>query len=575
MKYIYKGLNDCRAVALLKGGMKVCNVGCLGLGTCATACPFDAISMGSQGLPVVDEKLCTGCGTCEKVCPKNIINLSSVTRRILIEYTTDSCTTPCQRACPAGINISEYIHQIATGDYHKAIQIIKERNPFPTVIGRICPRPCENECRRQYIDEPVAINFLKRYAADYEKENNKRILPFKAPKTNRQIAILGGGISGLSAAFFSARLGHEPTVFESTANVGGLLRTAIAKNRLPLDILDWDIQGIVEMGVNITLEETIGEDFSINSLLDHGFEAVMLATGGWDNRLARGTGQKIEQPIPGIYLLLDLVQNALGKNNITLSTDVVFAGGDKLAIDVAETYKKSGVQNITILFREPKNYSSIDKDTMAKLKNNGISMIFNAGISSIHGQGENLETIEYTDLESGKTNSIQAQSLVLSSGRFPELIFSRPQNDDNDDTSTKTENWDGILTYKQSADKKEVGLLADSDEMTDFSAAVKAINAGRKGAVTIHKLLYNINSDVAQNIVTPQSIVQNVDRLYNVNKSERQIMPLSNLTDETDNIELEKGFSREMAEAEADRCLNCGLVCYQKSEVFSKLKRVS
>jgi Na+-translocating ferredoxin:NAD+ oxidoreductase RNF subunit RnfB len=153
-KFIYDGLSDCRAASLLSGGMKVCMIGCLGLASCARACPFNAITMGTDGLPVVDEVRCTGCGTCERVCPKHIITLSSVTRRILKEYKVDECTTPCQRACPAGIDICEYIHQITLGDYHRAVQVIKERNPFPTVIGRICPRPCEDECRRQYVDQP-------------------------------------------------------------------------------------------------------------------------------------------------------------------------------------------------------------------------------------------------------------------------------------------------------------------------------------------------------------------------------------------------------------------------------------
>ncbi|MCJ7774651.1 MAG: RnfABCDGE type electron transport complex subunit B, partial [Desulfobacterales bacterium] len=109
VKYIYDGIRDCRAAALLSGGMKVCTIGCLGLGSCEKACQFNAISMSPDGLPVVSEERCTGCGACERVCPKNIIRLSSVTRRILKEYTTDDCTTPCQRACPAGIDISEYI----------------------------------------------------------------------------------------------------------------------------------------------------------------------------------------------------------------------------------------------------------------------------------------------------------------------------------------------------------------------------------------------------------------------------------------------------------------------------------
>ncbi|MEJ2038656.1 MAG: RnfABCDGE type electron transport complex subunit B, partial [Desulfosarcinaceae bacterium] len=286
-KFSYDGMNDCRAVALLNGGMKVCTIGCLGLGTCARACPFNAITMGPKGLPVVDEARCTGCGTCERVCPKNIITLSSVTRRILREYTTNDCTTPCQRACPAGINISGYIGAIAEGDYAKSVQIIKERNPFPTVIGRICPRPCENDCRRQYVDEPVAINFLKRYAADWEMERGQRVQPYKAPESGRKVAVIGGGVEGLSAAFFMARLGHAVNLYEAGEHLGGLLRSAIARYRLSMDILDWDIEGVLDMGVTAKTTSALGRDLTLNDLLKEGNQAVFLAVGGWDSRLVR------------------------------------------------------------------------------------------------------------------------------------------------------------------------------------------------------------------------------------------------------------------------------------------------
>ena len=175
LKYLYDGVKDCRAVALLNGGSKVCPIGCLGLGTCVRACPFDALSMGPDNLPVVDPERCTGCGTCERVCPKHIITLTSNSRRIQAEYTTEECTAPCQRACPAGIDIPSYIREITKGNYLDAVQIIKETNPFPLVCGRICVHPCEFECRRNLVDEPVAINYLKRFAADYEMKSGKRL----------------------------------------------------------------------------------------------------------------------------------------------------------------------------------------------------------------------------------------------------------------------------------------------------------------------------------------------------------------------------------------------------------------
>ena len=140
-RYLYDGLSDCRAASLLGGGMKICDIGCLGLGSCEAACPFDAIVMGPDNLPVVDAEKCTGCGTCERVCPKHIITLSSVTRRILGEYTDDECTTPCQRACPAGIDIREYIHQIEVGDYHRRCRSSRNGTPSPRSSAASAPAP--------------------------------------------------------------------------------------------------------------------------------------------------------------------------------------------------------------------------------------------------------------------------------------------------------------------------------------------------------------------------------------------------------------------------------------------------
>ena len=585
-KYIYDGLGDCRAATLLSGGMKVCTIGCLGLGTCAKACPFNAIQMGPEGLPVVNEKRCTGCGTCERVCPKHIITLSSVTRRILREYTTDECSTPCQRKCPAGINIREYIRHISLGNYMRAVQVIKERNPFPTVIGRICPRPCEEECRRKYMDEPVAINFLKRFAADCERAGGERILPYKAPDTGRKIAIVGGGVEGLSTAFFAARLGHAPTVFEATDKLGGLLRSAISFHRLPREILDWDINGIVDMGVDIKTEQPLGTTNTIHSLLSQGFDAVFTAGGGWDSRSARKAEHHTdvwdEQMIPGTYLLIDLFKH---HEQITCQSDVAIVGGGRSALEAARICKKNGARRVTIILRESPHEFALTADEHAQLAKEDIKLITRAGIVRIIGEQDHLKELVYDDLDSHAQASLPIQNLFFATGRFPELIFQRvrpPQDDaqpdqDQDEKDTADQTlaqeeqletllWEGLEPYKRPVAYHETGLFAQGDVLSDFSGAIKAIGAGRRAAASIHQVMYGIVPSLPEEVLKPESFIQNVHQVRQVAAQTRQIMPLCNVKNPAGRNEIELGFTQDQAQAEAERCLQCGLICYEQKQ---------
>lgn len=577
IKYLYDGLEDCRAAALMSGGMKVCKIGCLGLGSCVSACLFGALSMGKDGLPKVDQQKCTACGACERICPKNIIRLSSVTSRIISEYTEDECVTPCQRACPTGINIREYVRLIRNKDYEGAVQVIKERNPFPTVIGRICPALCEVECRRQYLDTSVAINHLKRFVCDIEMDLKKRVQPYKAPSSGKKIAVIGGGVEGLSAAFFSARLGHEPTVFETTSVLGGLLRVAIPEDRLPQHVLDWDIEGILEMGVKVRTGVKAGKDFTIPDLLRQGFDSVFTATGGWDSRLARGDGNEIPSVFPGGYLLIDLLRTDLQKaGRIPCGLHVVIAGGGVTVPEAVTRCKELGAETITVISRKAPQNSSYDAATLAKINRDGASVIYNTGITRLYGEDRRLTHIEYKELDTGIRHIIEADTLFIASGCFPELVFMRTDQPDADtevsllDQLSGPLRWEGVEIYKEPLNRREQGLLSQGDTLTGYSAAVSAINAGRKASASIHKLMYGIPLVTSTNLITRQSILQGVNHLEGVQISARNIMPAADVRSRGTQ-ELFTGFSEEAAINEAERCLRCGLVCYERSKIAEQM----
>ena len=578
MEYKYLGVTDCRAAALLFGGMKVCRIGCLGLGTCVKACMFGALSIGSDGLPKVDQKKCTGCGACERVCPKNIIRLTSMTRRIMREYTREECITPCQRACPTGIDIKEYIRLIKEGDYEGSLQVIKERNPFPTIISRICPAPCEFQCRRLLQDESVAINDLKRFVCDYEMNQDKRILPYKAPATGKRIAVIGGGVEGLSTAFFSARLGHDPSVFEATASLGGILRKAIARERLSMDVLDWDVEGVRQMGVTIQTNARAGLDFTIDGLLKQDFQAVFTATGGWDSRLARGDIDQTETVFPGAYLLIDLLRSQSDNNiNIAAGENVVIAGGGIRVPEAVNILKENGSKKIIVISRKQKGETSFNPEAFDELSKVGVTFIYHSGITKVMGEEGQLKAIEYADLDTGMKQVINTDTLIIGSGRFPELVFIPVKKEVQDGEEERIENngplaWEGHELQKKPDSSKELGLLSSQDAISEYSSAVAAINGGRKAAAAIHNLMYGIQFQEPSKFITEKTMLQDVSFLNNVATFPRNIMELGqaekNSAEKNSIDKFSTGFSEEQALAEANRCLRCGLVCYEKSKAI-------
>ena len=575
LKYSYMGMLDCRGAALLDGGSKVCPIGCLGLGTCVKACPFDALSMGPDNLPVVNLDRCTGCGTCERVCPKHIITLSSYSRRIQHEFTLDECSAPCKRECPTGIDIPAYIYQITRGNYLKAVRIIKETNPFPLVCGRICVHPCELECRRNLVDEPVAINNLKRFAADYEMNSGQRTHNPRAPETGKRVAVVGGGAEGLTAAYLLNRLGHDTAVYESGPLLGGLLRKGLPQNRLPREVLEWEINGILDTGVEAFTNKRLGKDFSIQSLLKDGYSAVFAAIGGWDSQLPeREQNSGSIKSLPGIQLLIDFILTQREGGVSVQDKQIAILEGGKAALEAATTSLGKGISNMHVIFRNSRDKSVLSEDDIQKAEEAGVVFHFEHAVTKLIGEADNLTNIEIASLleidgESGKREIIPIDQLLIGAGRFPELIYVPVMGEDQEDTIELKEpvQWETFYPYPSPSSKQDTGLFRPGEELSDYKAVIEAIGAGRRAASSVQYFLSNEPVEAPVNMIKSDTEVLNLNELEPVPKQAREKMPEISAEESSNNPDLEiaLGYSEEQAVKEAGRCLQCGLICYRRA----------
>ena len=579
-EFDYDGVADCRAAVLVSGGEKVCKQGCLGFGSCVKACPFGAIELGPDRRPVVNPKLCTGCGTCVRTCPKGVLSLSSATNRVLAWNTMDECLAPCQRKCPAQIDIPAYIRAIAEGRPEDALRIIKEHNPMPLSIGRVCPHPCEDDCRRQHVDEPVAINFLKRYAADVEYyQKGEAAKPYCLPDTDKKVAVVGGGPAGLACAYYLRRLGHSVVIYESMPKLGGMLRYGIPEYRLPKKILDWEIQAILDLGIDVEYNMTLGEEFNLDDLQDN-FDAVFLANGAWNSRDLRVPGEKdLMGAVSGTEFL---VERGLDKFP-WVGKKVAVIGGGNTAIDCCRTALRLGSEEVTCLYRRTEAEMPANDIEIYEAKQEGVKFHFLAAPTRLVGDDGKLTGIEILQMELGEPDAsgrrrpepiegsekiIDIDMVVSAIGQFCNLDF-LPEGD----KVCKTR-WNTIETNNDAMVTGREGVFAGGDAVSGPATVVEALGHGRRAARSIHRYMRNEPVEFPNLLLWPKNDPwPTVEEVADIPRAPREKMPDLHVPHRFGNdreidknfIEVETGFTKEQAQREAARCLQCGLYCYNHS----------
>ncbi len=496
----------------------------------------------------------------------DLINMRRMALELLLSDHYGDCIAPCKLACPAGIDIQGHIALTANGQYQEAIKLIKQSNPLPLVCGRVCPRFCETKCRRNLVDEAVAINALKRFVADYDQNNGASYIPQPKPATGHRVAIVGGGPAGLSAAYYLALEGHEVTIFEANPQLGGMLRYGIPEYRLPKAILDKEIAAIANLCHEIRYNVSLSKDFTIDSLKTRGYEAIFVALGAQTDQKMKIKGEDLLGVLSGIEFLKDV---ALGKQ-VTLGKRVAVIGGGNTAVDVARTALRLGAKEVTIVYRRSRDEMPANKEEVEQAEQEGIRIQFLAApvrVSARNGKVDSMECIRMVLGEPDSSGRRRPEPVAGSefTMKVNTVIAAIGQTLDpsgfDQDSGIKL-NRKGYINTKETMETSVEGVFAGGDCTSGPATVIEAVAAGRRVAVSINQYL---NSQPIVPETKPYNCSKgeldeiDITDYQQVERIPRTEMPVLDPEDRKGNFaEIELGFTEEMAKREAERCLACG-----------------
>lgn len=496
---------------------------------------------------------CGECGACGFVCPTAWI------------HEVAKINAPCTLTCPAGINVQGYVQLINQGKEKEAVQLIMERLPLPGTLGRICPHPCEEECRRQTVDEPVAICNLKRFAAD--QVDIKEIELPKGEPHPEKVAIVGSGPAGLSCAYHLARRGYKPTIFEALPVTGGMLRVGIPDYRLPKDVLDQEIDNILAQGVELKLNTAMGRDFTLDSLLSDGFKAVFLGTGCHVGMKLGIEGEDAEGVMQGV----DFLRKYTLKQPFQLGKKVAVIGGGNVAIDVACSALRLGSQ-VTIVYRRSRDEMPAHPWEVEQALCEGVENIYLTAPLSIKTENGKVRALECQRMELGEPDASGRRRPVPVPGSEFELevdmvipaIGQRSDPSGLEGSGINLTRWGTIEVDETTYETSHSGIFAAGDNQTGPWIAIGAIAGGQEAAESIDRYLRGV--DLKEGRV-PKKKQHHRPPAFPIGgvvqpREEMPTLPPEYTCSCFD--EIAKGYTTDQAHAEANRCLNCYSECLER-----------
>lgn len=536
---------------------------CVACGRCVEYCPAGAVKLG--------QKLCTKQGP--QTYPRQELpdavkwgkdkwNEDYRDRNRINCYPTG--TSPCKTACPAHIAVQGYLKKAAEGKYREALELIKRENPFPAVCGRVCNRRCEDACTRGTIDQPVAIDAVKKFIADQDLNAEHRFVPEIVVASNlgrwkEKIAIIGGGPSGLSCAYYLATMGYYPTVFEKNELPGGMLRYGIPSYKLEKNVIDAEIDIMREIGVEIRTGVEVGKDITLDQLREEGYKAFYVAIGCQGGRLPGIPGENLE----GVSTAIDFLHKA-NTGNVKVSGKVVVVGGGNVAIDAARVAKRSGASDVTMLSLETEDIMPASLQERTEAREDGVVLNPGWGPKAVLGENGAVKGISFKKClsvfdadhkfspkyDEEQTIELDADMVIFAIGQTVELggIFN----------GSKVGFHRGVYPVADTLTLQtaQEDIFVGGDLFTGPKFAIDAIATGKEAAESLHRFVQHGHMTIGRNRRDFIEIDKDNIVVESYDNSSRQVEGTASAAKPFE--EYHMTLTEEQVKIETSRCLACG-----------------
>ena len=525
---------------------------------------------GSCGLCVVEvegnPRLLRACATeaCDGMVIQTHTDRVKASRKTALELLLSDhvgdCKAPCILACPGNTDCQGYVGLIANGEYREALELIKEQLPLPASIGRICPHPCETACRRQLVEEPVSIAWLKSFVADMDLKSEEVFVPEIKGSTGKRVAVIGGGPGGLTAAYYLAKEGHKVAIYEAMPELGGMLRYGIPQYRLPKEVLNKEISIIEKMGVKMLTGIKVGTDVDLSYIREH-FDAVYISIGAWKGTRLNCAGEELEGVIGGIEFLTKFAIN----QPIRTGNRIAVVGGGNTAMDACRTAIRLGAKEVYALYRRTKEEMPASQLEIKEAEEEGITFKFLVAPIEVVGNEGKVSKIRLQKMALGEPDTsgrrmpiaidgeeeiIEVDSVIASIGQIVDVKGF--ENIMLTDRGT-------IATDEHSFITNLPGVFAGGDATNKGAGiAIEAVGDAKKAVAVIHRYLEGEVVPYQKPFYVERHDLGKEDFQERAKVYRPQMPHLSPEIRRKSFEEVVEGYGEDAARQDAMRCLECG-----------------